>query len=330
MVVVIAHVSDWNTRFMFFCMPLFFFISGYLFRPVDDFGPYLRNLTRKLVVPYFLFMAIIAAPNVFHLFATEGSQAGLNRIGHLLLGGEKITGVWAAFWYIPCFYFMHIVYSISARFLSSHQISLVCIPLWMFAIWNHINAEFWLPLSINVVAMAVPLMHAGRLYRNREFSLTFDKAFHIFAAIAGISYALSAGFQLVPSLQIKLAGYGWPIVTIVCAVLMVIVTKVCFDRFIRYPIVNLVFGELGKASLIIMFVHQPIQMSIVSLLDIHHEAFRIGAALTMSYGVFLILDGTRWGRILFLGKGAPTVSVRQKLLQLKDQAIGVFSPKPAT
>ena len=302
LIVVIVHITQWPTRFAFFCMPLFFFVSGYLFVPPKALPGYFVNLTRKLMVPYFVFMAIIAAPNVTRLFLEGGAAAGFDRIGHLLIGGEQIRGIWAAYWYIPCFFFMHIAYTLSSRVLSPKAMTVLCIPLWGLAIWNHYAADFWLPLAINVVAMAFPLMHAGWLYRNREFSQDFDRSFHIGAAIIGGAYTIPAAFYLVPGLDTKFAEYGFPVVTVFCAILMVIVTKVLADRLREYHVLNLTLGEIGKASLIIMFAHQAIQMSIVSVFDIYFEPLRIVVSVGLSYVLFRWLRSSRIGGAIFLGK----------------------------
>ena len=301
-IVVMAHVSDWPLRFAFFSMPLFFFISGYLFVPAKDLSAYFINITRKLMVPYFAFMAIIAAPNVTRLFVDVGAEAGWNQVGYLLLGGEQIKGIWAAYWYIPCFFFMHIAYTLCARKMSATAITWLCVPLWGLAIWNHFTPDFWLPLSINVVAMAFPIMHAGWLYRNREFSPEFDRSFHAFACVAGLAYTLPAAFDLLPGLQTKLAQYGLPVITVFCGTMMVIVTKIVSDRLRVSRWLNLTLGELGKASLIIMFAHQAIQMSIVSVFDVHNEVFRVGVSILASYALFRAMKANRWAGIIFLGK----------------------------
>lgn len=301
--VVIIHVTDWPIQIVFFCMPIFFFLSGYLFRPAVNFRSYLRSLAHKLLLPYLLFLVIVSIPVVTNLFLHEGSNAGFSKIWQLILGGEMIKGVFAAYWYPPCFVFMHILYSICSRWLNGAKVTLLCVPLLILAYWNSANDDFWLPFAINVVAMSFPIMHAGWLYRHRRFSLHADEILNNFVAIVGLSYTMLAVTFTAPGLQMKLANYGIPIITMFCAICMVIVTKLAFDYLARFLIVNLVIGNLGKASLIIMFVHMPLDALLVDVFDIHNDLAGVLFATAASYAVFRLLGSSTWGSRLFLGKG---------------------------
>lgn len=301
-VVVIVHLTVLPLRAMFFVMPLFFFLSGYLFRPAPDFRAYLASITRKLIVPYALFLAIISIPGVASLFAQEGTEAGFNKIAQLLLGGEMIKGMYAAYWYAPCFFFMHIAYSLCARWLTGWQLTLLCVPISMLAYWNSANDGFWLPLAINVAAMSFPIMHLGWLYRQREFSPQADRIFHNIMLMIGLTYTVLAASYIVPGLQMKLARYGWPIVTVLSAVCMVIMTKRAFEYLTKFRAVNLIMGNLGKASLIVMFAHMPLEALFVEIFDIYNPVIRVCFALIASYGLFRLLEECGWGRALFLGK----------------------------
>jgi len=303
-VVVISHVTDWPNSGLFVAMPLFFFLSGYLFRAPGNMRIYITSLTRKLIVPYLVFLAIISTPNTILLFQESGVSAGLQRLVWLLTGGEQIKGVYAAFWYPSCFFFAHLIYSTLNRILTARQLALICSALLGLAFLNAYHTEFWLPLALNVACMGIPLIHAGRLYRQRQFSLGADKTIHYAIALLGLTYAALASVNLVPELQMKLAQYGLPIITIAAGLFMVVAVKKVFDYMVRYKAINLIFGNLGKASLIIMFVHQPVQMLIVSIFDVHNEVFRIVVSIAISYAAFRLMEITRWGSAVFLGKPA--------------------------
>lgn len=254
-IVVIAHATRWPIHSLYWCIPLFFFLPGYLFRQPEDVGAYVGLIARKLLVPYFIFMGVIAAPALYQIYLHQGTEAMLARIGVLLMGGERITGVWAAFWFPTCFLFTHVLYTLCMRRFSALTVSLLCIPMLGLATLNDHFADFWLPLGLNIVPFAFPLMHAGWLYRHRQFSREMDHWFHVTIISIGLAYTFIVLVGLAPPLQVKIAKYGWPVITVVSAVFTVIALKRVFDKLVDKRLVSLVFGQLGKASMIIMFVH---------------------------------------------------------------------------
>lgn len=293
--VVVAHATTWPIVYLLiFGIPLFFFLSGYLYRPVEDFPGYLLGITKKLLVPYVLFMAVIAAPGLMRTYSEFGLDGVLFEIRWLAIGGEKIGGIWAAYWFPTCFFFTHALYTWCARKFTAMQISVMCIPMLALAALNSHYADFWLPLALNVVPFVFPAMHAGRLYRQREFSPQFDRWFHIAAAMIAVVYLALVPLRITPTLMVKIAEYGWPVITLASALCAVIVSKLICDRLARFRSVRVIWGELGKASMTIMFVHQPVQLSAIWLFDIYSEPFRVVYGLIGSYLLYRLFRLLRW------------------------------------
>ena len=290
-VVVLAHVTDWPIQALHFCMPVFFTMSGYLFQAPGDLKKYLNKMAWKLLIPYFLFLFLVSIPRM----ATEYQSGGWETTGQfirvLLIGGEGLKGIYAAFWFPPCFFFAHVAYTLMRRHFSPSHINLACLILLGMAMVNsYYFPSFWLPLALNVVFFAIPLLHAGYLYRHRQLSAAEDKAMHLMALAFGATYTLALYVFNAPYIQMKLAHYGWPVATTVAALAMVMGAKKASDHLQASTVMNQVFGNLGRASLIIMFAHQPIQMMIVSLLDVHHELFRIIVSIGLSYLLYVALE----------------------------------------
>jgi fucose 4-O-acetylase-like acetyltransferase len=302
LIVVIAHVTDWPTRGLFFSMPLFFFLAGYLYSQPRDYGTYLVSLARKLLLPYAIFLTAISLPATLETFASEGIGAGMARLGWLAMGGEQIKGVYAAFWYPTCFFFAHAGYSLARRYLGAGAMHLLSALLLTLATLNGLMADVWLPLATNVAAMAFPIIHLGYVYRHRGLSGQADRVFHLLIGSFGLLYGAAAAFYLVPGLGMKIADYGWPLVTPAAGVAMVILVKQLFDRLQASWLVNATLGQIGPASLIIMFLHQPVQMWLVSVLDIHHELFRIAMGCAIPFVFFECARRTAIGRWWLLGK----------------------------
>lgn len=66
--VVIGHLvpSDGNVKVYIYAfhMPLFFFLSGFLFNNKKDFKTYLKGNLKSLILPYFLFNIIALIANL--------------------------------------------------------------------------------------------------------------------------------------------------------------------------------------------------------------------------------------------------------------------------
>jgi fucose 4-O-acetylase-like acetyltransferase len=81
---------------------------------------------------------------------------------------------------------------------------------------------------------------------------------------------------------------------------------VCFVS-IRLPgvhIVGTVFSEVGKASMIIMFLHQAIRQLLFYRISQRPNALIVVAGVTgICFGIYLILKKYQVTRFLFIGKG---------------------------
>lgn len=85
-------------------VPLFFFLSGLLWKPAPSLGPELQKRFKQLIVPYLswlVLLALLAGP-----VGQERSPAAKRAdLTSLLLGGTHASGVFGAFWFIPAFFF---------------------------------------------------------------------------------------------------------------------------------------------------------------------------------------------------------------------------------
>lgn len=138
-----ALTHDWIFSFH---MPLFFFISGFLCKPVSNQGRYLVRNVRQLVlviVPYYL---VGMAFNLMQSYAFYRADFSVQRIvlgGFArLLRGESTMG---AMWFLLALFWMRIVYgwvaprlgrwSCPAMLLMS--VAVACVVWWSGFRWNY-------------------------------------------------------------------------------------------------------------------------------------------------------------------------------------------------
>lgn len=111
--VVIGHAVRVKTVFAIifsFHMPLFFFISGYLFKPNNNIKQFFIKKSVKLLIPYISFLIffnilttvrdILFRPNLINFVSFV--KTGMKQ----LYGGAMLDGYFGVFWFIT-YLFLH-------------------------------------------------------------------------------------------------------------------------------------------------------------------------------------------------------------------------------
>lgn len=130
-----SHSSDWsqfeNTvlvrviRFIYtFHMPLFFFISGFLFQnsrrvEIDGLGKWIKDKFIRLLVPYFFWSLIAIVPKYY---LENRSIAGL---GHAVidLAINPRAGVWGHFWFLPVLFLTYAIFGVAKVLIRNEKCS---------------------------------------------------------------------------------------------------------------------------------------------------------------------------------------------------------------
>lgn len=303
--VVIGHVY-WppvSSVIYIFHMPLFFLIGGYLYRASPEISAFTIRKARQLLVPYLTFLICIGGPMLISCLMRQGTTeaAGLTR--DLILGGERLVGPLGVFWFPTCYFFSLVIYNALVAYLTRVQLDICILALLALA---YINAQFapglWLPWALNVCAMAIPMMHIGA--RLREHAGTMDRVgiiLVVFLSIGVMLYAVLVVYGDAETMAMKRAQYGIPIMTL-CAAVAATLVLAFFARLVaNATLLARPLIILGEASLVIMFLHQPIQMFITTA-GLHNAAFRTIAAIGLSALAFYLFQKFRLTNLLFLGR----------------------------
>jgi fucose 4-O-acetylase-like acetyltransferase len=318
LMVVAAHIYSGfvPNSFYLFHMPLFFFISGYLLKPKTDYPRYWHEKSMHLLVPYVSFLCLIYPIQLYEFFQTVRAWNFRSVIGVVappILGGKMLAGPAAIFWFVTCLFFTQQTVNYMVTRMARPRIL-----AWMglFLAISYVNAaffpRFWLPLGINIVFAAAPIFYCGYLYRQGSFKLHLLPATVL--AILSVAF-LGMGYK--DAYNMKDAYYGIPGVSLVCAIawiiLLIAIAKVASNIFLLSSFLQ----RMGAASMVIMFMHQPIQVVMENFLGVHNESVRFLSALAISYISFLIFKRFRYTSILFLGFKVPR---QDNLLRSPSQA----------
>lgn len=260
--VVIGHVwtgGALRDAMYSFHMPLFFLLSGMLSRPHPS-GPFLRRQFATQMRPYAAFLILILIADQI-IERAKGGLPIFHQWPHdlipVLLGGTWLRGPFTIFWFVPCLMIARILFNWFQEHLPDpldRRWTLVLIPMIALAYGVGYATEFS-PLGLLSVPMAILLLWVGAAWPRVPW--TNGMLLPLGAvALAGLT-------GLLPTLNMKIADYGWPLLSIGAG----IATSLLIFRFAAliasfWPLV-----WIGRGSLVIMYLHVAVIHYLTPWLD---------------------------------------------------------------
>ncbi|MEC3910810.1 acyltransferase family protein [Sphingobium sp. CR2-8] len=249
--VVIGHVwtrGPVRDAMYSFHMPLFFLLSGMLSRP-HAIGDFTRRQLVKQMRPYAAFLLILLVADqiierlkgglpIFHQWPGDSIP--------ILLGGSWLRGPYTIFWFVPCLLIARLLFNVAlVRWpdVLNRRWGLILLPMIVLAYalgrWTEAS-----PLGVLSVPMAFVLLWTGAIWpriRWRGWMLLPLSALAL-GGLAGVF----------PTLNMKAADYGWPLLSIGSAV----ATSLLLFRLsaLIAPFAGSV-AAVGRASLVVMYLH---------------------------------------------------------------------------
>lgn len=154
-----------------FHMPLFFFVSGYLFSTKKSFREFFKNKCKRILVPYFCLGTILVLFDIY--------WQGKNPFGNPWFKMDKFLGgmlrliyqcrFWTL-WFIACLFFLNIFFYVIVRYGKTEKVRAASVLLLAIAGLTYYKIGggglFW---NIDVCLTAMPFFYIGYLCRKTDF-----------------------------------------------------------------------------------------------------------------------------------------------------------------
>ena len=193
-----------------FHMPLFFFLSGIVFKPImtKPFSFIIKKNVKQLLIPYFIF-AILT-----YFFAIASHTTGTSNLGGVIWqlfgmvygnGNNGMLGYNVVLWFLPCLFITKVTFAFVSRKIS--RIKPLMLFLFGSALSGYVLSIFFpwvkLPFGFESALTGIVFFGCGYLWKQRAFVLARSKKYKIPVAITTMIFTL-----IVATIQFRATGYA--------------------------------------------------------------------------------------------------------------------------
>lgn len=250
--VILGHTFIYGDRVYYFHMPLFFIVGGFLFRNGQEWLYLFWKSTKRIILPFIIYLIVL------YLLTSYPPSKWC-----MLWGGEYLKGTFGVAWFCPVYYcsLLLLWFIPQNKYIRCLIVMLLYILCYIMPDYPRLHAQ-----AIRVVPMALCYMIIGTLFRDCliEKKITRIKVHNLFIVLSCIALLLS-----VPGLRIdmKYASYGIPVVSLFSSVILTAgIAYVSLFIEQQDNVISNIMAYFGRNTLSYMFVHQYVNIEIVSLL----------------------------------------------------------------
>lgn len=262
--VILAHTGvnpRLNHWIYTFHLPLFFFLSGYVFNAGNNFKDFVFKKLKTMVIPYFCFASLII---IFQIFDQNISLNNLSTYLFETLYSIIIQKRFWTLWFLTCLFFLDVIFYWAVKFCKNElAISIFAVASCCFGLlyYKYVGAVlFW---NIDACFTALPFFAGGYIFKNNNKVLTdyiekykFNKvAIFIMLMFLNLFCGVASRRVSGDGLEMFLCSYGSPLLTYISAFsgigCTIMISKLFTLKSITY---------IGKNSLSFFALHQMIVM----------------------------------------------------------------------
>ena len=266
LLVIFAHLGggDLRTWIYTFHMPLFFFLSGYLFNGKSNFVDFFKKKFKSLVIPYFaLGIPLVLFQMLKYMLIADFSATVYWQLVKIFLQQRRF----ATLWFIACLFWVNILFYLMVKILKKEWLlGIFSIILPMVGLVYYKSGGKPLFWNMDVCLMAIPFFFVGYFCKKRSVKL--DKLLEKRGLAQGMFIGLALVNLLCGYLSLDESGvglemfdsrYGVVVFTYMSAFAGVACVIIFSKWFVITPI-----KYIGENSMLYYAWHQTIMMPVVA------------------------------------------------------------------
>ena len=253
-----------------FHMPLFFFLSGYLFTSGQGFLKFLKKKSAAILLPYFTYGLIVVICEAIYPFILSGQKISRTVLNSLLseLSMFLLQRRYMVLWFLAVLFWVNILAFFITKIRSMLLQTIVSIGIFSLGMLYYHNGGEWLYWDLDAAAPAFLFFWAGYfckyldlidgcLYKYAGKSVIAIFIFLVANILSTIINIRIAGFGL----EMYFNSYGVPPLTIFAALSGIVFIILISGKRVLRPV-----RYIGKNSMLFFMWHQSVIYPLIDLL----------------------------------------------------------------
>jgi fucose 4-O-acetylase-like acetyltransferase len=260
--VVAGHIGAWSGPVVretvyTWHVPLFFFLSGYLWSEGRTVIQEMNKRAKTLLLPYLVWLLLVGAWWLSQLDIIHGAD-----IRKLILGGSHVRGPLAAFWFVTALFVAVVALRSLQRFPAWAQWALSVVALIVTMRFSDLVAR--LPLAAGVGLACVVFVLAGREFKQHRARIARPLAAGL-SILGGCAAVIMLGWS--SYLDLKYAQLGTPVMTVLVAIGICAALILIAENFapLLGPRVNAVLSTLASCGFMVVLTHAVVLTELTRL-----------------------------------------------------------------
>ncbi|MEI6039755.1 MAG: acyltransferase family protein [Candidatus Berkelbacteria bacterium] len=254
--VVLGHTIlpyNWLIYVFSFHMPMFFFLSGYLYNPekYQNLWSLIKRKAGTLLWPYLFFFIF----NFIYWVLFFNSKQYFDPIIKMIYSTDTLSAPFIPLWFLTCLFALEIIFFTLERQFKSFKLFLaiiVCTITGFILANNH----YHLPWGIDIALVSTSFYYLGFIIKKNDL---IEKTQNVWLYLLGlifiiINYFLAFLLDIQASMFYRAYGQEW---LFVLTAIFGILGYIILAKFLKQTILknNTIIEFLGQNSLIILGLH---------------------------------------------------------------------------
>lgn len=238
-----------------FHMPMFFIISGFLYRRPSVIRKGICNKAKSLLIPYAFFACIHLLIMSAKTLLFGGSVKSLFLyLYHILIVNTEGMPICGAIWFLTALFFTTVIFILIDSYIHKSVLKVLCILLFTSAGFIIPSFGYRLPLALDVSFVGIGLFFVGKMLRIIYEKVQLRGSF-LLGALGVVLCTIT--IYINSSVNLRLGLYGNEVWFLVNAIIMTISIFLLCYTLIKYD--NYIVKEvsfIGKNSIVYLGLNQ--------------------------------------------------------------------------